>query len=210
MSHAIKLFISVEEREWIDHILKKAHDFVLSKLPPEEKLILFWANENGVAGRISKDIRGGPAITGSVDGLDWDTLNTAIPELVQIYQKYPIEKNYLLVTTQDVTPHSHPEFNWSLTFINSKFPGKLKFYKLENEDKIEDRRSVSGIAHLLEWTSIQELDTDPKDQYSLDTYTWHGWSTTDENPIVTVFTLKDASSHDAASKIVSLLNSKFG
>jgi hypothetical protein len=204
MIHAIKLYISDEERAWVDHILTKAHDFVQSKIPNNEKLILFWANENGV----SKDTSGGPAIAGTVEGLDWNTIQEAVPELIEIYQRYPIEKNYLLVTTQDVTPHSHPDFGWSLTFINSKCPGKLKFFALENEDMIDDRGKVGGMAHLLNWTCIEELDTEPKDQYSLDTYTWHGWSTDDANPIVTVLTLKNACSYEEAYEVVSSLNSK--
>lgn len=202
---AIKLALPDEDREQINYALKKAHAYVLSKLSTDERLVLFYLKEGCSNVLFTADQFGNRSPLRELSEITWSSITTEVPEFADLFNKYPLEHVYILSENDNVKPHSHVEEKpvWSLTFIDSKEPGILKFYRLDDEGDVNQRYLINGMTEKFDWECIEEIITKPVDIYSIDTYTWHSWQTTDTCPVVSVFHLKGANCREDAVKILS-------
>lgn len=198
--------INFKEEVYADFrtIINKVQDVLEAKIPKNEKLLCIWVDDHGAGTKMVYDKRDPSKIDHvPLEGLTWEALEQEVPEIVEFYKKYPLEKSFVQVRDSTAPPHRHRYSTsscWTLTFINCTHDGILKFYEPKDPDNFNDAINIRWNMNI--WNCLDRFVTKAHSAYALDTWNWHGWNTKGVDPIITNFCIKDASSNETTKAIV--------
>lgn len=204
-NYAISIDFKEEVYSDFQAIINKVQAVQEARIPKNEKLLCMWVDDIGGTTKMfcnrdePNNIQYMP-----IPELTWESLEQEVPEIVEFYKKYPLEKSFVQVRDYIVPPHRHRySINscWTLTFINCTREGILKFHEPKDPDNFDIDTDITWDMGV--WNCLDRIITRPHSAYAFDTWNWHSWNTKDKNPIITNFCIKGSSSKQTTQEIVN-------
>lgn len=188
-----------------DQIIHTLQAVVESKIPENEKLLCVWVADDSPGTKMFSTADDPNTVkVVPIEGFTWESLEQEVPEIVEFYKKYPLEKSFVQVRDSNAPPHRHRyslTSCWTMTFINCTHDGILKFYEPKDPDNFDPGNNITWNMDI--WNCLDTIITKPHSVYAFDTWNWHGWNTEGKNPIITNFCLKNSLSNSATQEIVN-------